>query len=189
MSVYIINVLKKVPLPLFGNAATAAIFSTRKAGTLTRLAPWGVPLGGGALWFVWPAVDQEWKDETGFGSARPAVLKEEEKIELSDEAISKIESAYVVDEHHLSEEEQSVMNAMAEGDFTSLEKDWDEFQLRASNPNDDDDDDDDDDDEDDDEEDDEDDDDEGADGDDTEGAGGDDAEDEDEEDDDDDDDE
>jgi len=180
MSASIINTLKKVPIPLFGNALTATIFGTRKASTLARLAPWGIPLGGGALWFVWPAVDQTWKEEMGFGGSSSPVAQKEEKIELSEEALSKIEAAYVVggDDRPLSEEEQNVVKAMAEGDYSALEKDWDEFQLRASNPNDDDDDDDDDDDE----EEEEDDDDEG-------GASDDDGDEEEDDDDDDDDDE
>ena len=43
-----------------------------------------------------------------------------------------------------SQEEQLVLENIRNGDFSSLEADWDAFQIKASNPNDDDDDDDDD---------------------------------------------
>ena len=64
------NVLKKVPVPLFGTAATAVQFGAKKATSAPRYAQWGVPLAAGGLWFVWPAVDEEWKQSLfQFGSS------------------------------------------------------------------------------------------------------------------------
>mmetsp|Transcript_24902 Transcript_24902/g.31352 ORF Transcript_24902/g.31352 Transcript_24902/m.31352 type:complete len:162 (-) Transcript_24902:74-559(-) len=141
MSAALFNTLKKVPVPLFGSAATAAAFGARKAASIPRFAPWALPLGAGALWFVWPAVDEEWKATT-FGSSAPA--PEEKKVELSPEAIEKVEKAYVVEEKELTAEEKAVVKAVAGGDFSLLEKEWDAFQVKASVPGDGDDDDDDD---------------------------------------------
>jgi len=123
MSTIILNVLKKVPVPIFGSAAYAVQFGMRKSNLLPRLAPWGVPLGIGALWFVWPAVDDEWKGEMGFvGPEIKVTVKIEEKI------------------YKMSALEKQVVEAMKEGDYSYLEKDWENFQNKASNPNDDDDD-------------------------------------------------
>jgi len=159
MSASLLNTLKKLPAPLFGTAATAVSFSARKASSIPRYAPWALPATLGGLWFVWPAVDEEWKQSMGFSSppasaAPPAPAeKEEEKVELSPAQMEKVEKAYIVEEVELTEEEKVVMAAVAKGDFRLLEKDWEEFTVKAMNPEDDDDDDDDDDDEDDDDED------------------------------------
>ena len=152
MSAAAMNALKKVPFPLFGTAATAIAFTTRKASILPKLAPWGLPLGLGGLWFVWPAVDEEWKQSFSAPAAPAAAAPEEKKVELSEEAIEKIDKAYVVEVKELTEVEKAVVKATAGGDFSLLEKEWDTFQEKASNPNEDDDDDDEDDDDDDDEE-------------------------------------
>ena len=158
MSASLINVLKKVPVPLFGTAATAVQFGAKKAASAPRYAQWGVPLVAGGLWFVWPAVDEEWKQSIGFGSTPAEAAKPEEKkegeakpaivVELSEEAKEKIEKAYVVETVELTDEEKAVMKAVSKGDFTDLEKDWDAFTEKAMIPGDGDDDDDDDDDDD-----------------------------------------
>jgi hypothetical protein len=155
MSAAVLNTLKKVPVPLFGSAATAVAFTSRIASKAPKYAPWGVPLGAGALWFVWPAVDEEWKQSIGMGTpapaAAPAPAKEEPKVELSAEALEKVEKAYVSEAEvkELTEEEKAVVKAVAAGDFSLLEKEWDAFQLKATVPGDGDDDDEDDDDDDD----------------------------------------
>lgn len=131
MSTIILNVLNKVPVPIFGTASYAVQFAVRKSNLLPRLAPWGVPFGAGALWFVWPAVDEEWKGEMGL--VAPAVV-ETVKIE---------EPVY-----RMSAMERKVVEAMKGGDYSYLENDWEAFQKKASNPNEDDDDDEDEDDED-----------------------------------------
>ena len=161
------NSLKRVPVPLFGSATTAVAWTGRQLSVLPKLAPWALPLSVGGMWFVWPAVDEEWKQSIGLGSspAAPAPAAEEEKkVELSSEAQEKIEKAYVVEggeeKKELTDEEKAVMKAVAAGDYSLLEKEWEAFQQKACVPGDGDDDDDDDDDDDEDDEDDDDEDDE-----------------------------
>ncbi len=69
----ILNSLKKVPFPLFGTASTAVAWARPKISALPKLAPWGLPLSVGGLWFVWPAVDEEWKQNMGISSPPPAI--------------------------------------------------------------------------------------------------------------------
>jgi len=151
MSASLLNVLKKVPVPIFGTAATALQFGGRKAASAPRYAQWAVPAVVGGLWFVWPAVDEEWKQSI-FGSspeetsAAPAADQKEEPVVLSEDAKEKIEKAYVVETVELTDEEKAVMKAVEKGDFSDLEKDWEAFQVKAQVPGDGDDDDDDDDD-------------------------------------------
>ena len=144
-SLSLLNSLKKVPVPLFGSASTAVAWTGRKVTRLPKLAPWALPLSVGGLWFVWPAVDEEWKQSIGFGSPPPAepAPPAEKKVELSDEAKAKIENAYVVEgevKKELTEEEKAVVKAVAAGDFSLLEKEWESFHVKAMNPEEDDDD-------------------------------------------------
>ena len=152
-SAALLNSLKRVPVPLFGSATTAVAWTGRKLSLLPKLAPWALPLSMGGMWFVWPAVDEEWKQSIGLGSspaaaAAPAPAEEEKKVELSQDAKEKIEKAYVVEEsgeekEELTDDEKAVMKAVAAGDYSVLEKDWDAFQQKAMVPGDGDDDDDD----------------------------------------------
>eukprot|EP00568_Trieres_chinensis_P001353 CAMPEP_0183290680 /NCGR_PEP_ID=MMETSP0160_2-20130417/310_1 /TAXON_ID=2839 ORGANISM="Odontella Sinensis, Strain Grunow 1884" /NCGR_SAMPLE_ID=MMETSP0160_2 /ASSEMBLY_ACC=CAM_ASM_000250 /LENGTH=72 /DNA_ID=CAMNT_0025451333 /DNA_START=52 /DNA_END=270 /DNA_ORIENTATION=+ len=64
-----IRFLTHVPVPLFGNAGLAASLTMQKAKALPRFAPWILPGTVGGLWFVWPAVDEEWKVEVGISKA------------------------------------------------------------------------------------------------------------------------
>ena len=151
MASAVFNSLKQIPAPLFGTAATALAFTKQKITSAPRYAPWALPASIGALWFVWPAVDEEWKQSIGFSrppaAAAPAAVETSSpsplKVELSPAALSKVESAYVVHEEELSDEEKSVLKAMAKGDYSALEQDWDKFQDKATIPGDGDDDDDD----------------------------------------------
>mmetsp|Transcript_2929 Transcript_2929/g.5492 ORF Transcript_2929/g.5492 Transcript_2929/m.5492 type:complete len:176 (+) Transcript_2929:77-604(+) len=148
MSASVLNTLKKIPVPLFGTAATAFKFGSKKVSSAPRYAQWVAPVVAGGLWFVWPAVDEEWKQSIGLGSssaapeAKSAPEKKEEPVVLSAEAKEKIEKAYVVETEELSDDEKAVLKAVGKGDFSALEKDWDSFQEKASIPGDGDDDDD-----------------------------------------------
>eukprot|EP00580_Thalassiosira_gravida_P002961 CAMPEP_0201618654 /NCGR_PEP_ID=MMETSP0492-20130828/39594_1 /ASSEMBLY_ACC=CAM_ASM_000837 /TAXON_ID=420259 /ORGANISM="Thalassiosira gravida, Strain GMp14c1" /LENGTH=62 /DNA_ID=CAMNT_0048087307 /DNA_START=88 /DNA_END=276 /DNA_ORIENTATION=+ len=62
-----------MPVPIFGSVRTATAFIMPKAKTLPRFAGWAGPLGVGALWFVWPAVDDGWQIEMGLKKA-PVVV-------------------------------------------------------------------------------------------------------------------
>mmetsp|Transcript_23324 Transcript_23324/g.32809 ORF Transcript_23324/g.32809 Transcript_23324/m.32809 type:complete len:167 (-) Transcript_23324:222-722(-) len=151
MQAQLVNTLSKIPVPLFGSASTAFKAGCIKASRLPKYASWGLPAAMGITWFIWPAVDPEFKQSLSFGSSSsaespaPAATNDDEKIVLGDEAKAKVENAYVAHAPpELSEDEKSVMKAVAKGDFTDLEKDWDAFAEKASNPGEDDDDDDDD---------------------------------------------
>jgi hypothetical protein len=48
--------------------------------------------------------------------------------------MDKVEKAYVVEEKHLTEQEKNVVKAIGKGDFSELEKEWDNFQIKAENP-------------------------------------------------------
>ena len=72
MSATVMNLLKCVPVPLFGTASTAVAFMSPKVTRLPKLAPWALPAGVGGIWFVWPAVDLEWKQSMGFAPSPAA---------------------------------------------------------------------------------------------------------------------
>jgi len=73
-------------------------------------------------------------------------------VELSSEAMEKVESAYKAGEVVESEADKLMAKGAATGDFTYLESQWEEFNEKAIRPGEDDDEDDDDDDDEDDEE-------------------------------------
>lgn len=137
MNAGLLNSLKKVPAPLFGSAAVALQFGSRKASAVPRFAPWAIPAVAGGLWFVWPAVDEEWKRSL-FGSSSEAAAapaaEAKPAVELDPKVMAKVEKAFVVEEKHLSEQEKNVLKAIEKGDFSVLEKEWDSFQIKAENP-------------------------------------------------------
>mmetsp|Transcript_17214 Transcript_17214/g.26976 ORF Transcript_17214/g.26976 Transcript_17214/m.26976 type:complete len:169 (+) Transcript_17214:112-618(+) len=154
------RLIRTLPLPLFGTLQTATTFTLAKSRALPRLAGWVLPLGVGALWFIWPAVDDEWKQEMGFKSDPEAALKavEEAKakelakktvVELPVEVMAKVEGAYKGEEvdEVTAEEDLMLVKAAGTGDFTYLEEQWEAFNDKAIRPGEDDDDDDDDEDE------------------------------------------
>ena len=65
----ILNAIHPLPVPLFGSVRTASMFLCAKSKALPKMAGWVVPLSTGALWFIWPAVDDGWKIEMGIKSA------------------------------------------------------------------------------------------------------------------------
>lgn len=75
MSASIARLINTLPIPVFGSARTAALFTVAKAKTLPRMVGWAGPLAAGALWFVWPAVDDEWKMEMGLMADPEAAMK------------------------------------------------------------------------------------------------------------------
>mmetsp|Transcript_39823 Transcript_39823/g.83720 ORF Transcript_39823/g.83720 Transcript_39823/m.83720 type:complete len:167 (-) Transcript_39823:297-797(-) len=159
------RLLNTFPVPLFGSVRTAAAFTLPKAKTLPRFAGWLGPGAVGALWFVWPAVDDGWKIEMGLKADPEAAKKAADaapadapkKVELSVEALAKVEDAYKAEEVN-TEDDEPLAKAVATGDFSYFEEKWEAFSEKSGRPGEDDDDDDEDDD-DDDEDDDEDDDD------------------------------
>lgn len=161
--------LLRIPVPLFGTAASAFALGAKKATAAPRYAMWALPGAAGAMWFVWPAVSEEFKisvgmlpdpeAESGEASKTPAVAP---AVELSEEAQEKVDNAYKshdqIVEEKMSDEEKAVLKAVEKGDFGALDNEWDDFMTKSIKPGEDDDDDDDDEDDDDDDEDDDDDD-------------------------------
>ena len=156
--------INTLPIPLFGSARTAALFTMAKAKTLPRMAGWALPLGAGALWFVWPAVDDGWKIEMGIKADPEAAAKAAEAAaaeakakaapvvaELPPEAAAKVEDAYKAQEYVETEDDKMLAKAAATGDYSALEEKWEAFAEKSSRPGEDDDDEDEDDDDDDDE--------------------------------------
>ena len=155
--------LLRIPVPLFGTAASAFTLGVKKATAAPRYAMWALPGAAGAMWFIWPAVSDEFKISIGMlpdpeaeaasssadasASKAPAVAP---AVELSEEAQEKVENAYKshdqIVEEKMSDEEKAVLKAVEKGDLSALDNDWDEFMTKAIKPGEDDDDDDDDDD-------------------------------------------
>jgi len=156
----ITRLIKTLPLPLFGSLQTATTFTLAKSRALPRLAGWALPLTAGALWFVWPAVDDDWKIEMGFQSDPEAALKAAEEARAAEvakksvpvlpaEFMEKVEGAYNKAHNggvEVTEEDVLLVKAAGTGDFTYLEEKWEAFNEKAIRPGEDDDEDEDDDD-------------------------------------------
>ncbi len=151
----IARLARTLPLPLFGSLQTATSFTLAKSRALPRLVGWALPLTAGALWFVWPAVDEGWKIEMGFQSDPEAALKAAEEAKaaeaekkavpkLSAEVMEKVEGAYKSHEVVETEDDVLLAKAAGSGDFTYLEEKWEAFNEKAIRPGEDDDDDEDD---------------------------------------------
>ena len=150
--------LLRIPVPLFGTAASAFTLGVKKATAAPRYAMWALPGAAGAMWFIWPAVSDEFKISIGMlpdpeaeaasssadasASKAPAVAP---AVELSEEAQEKVENAYKshdqIVEEKMSDEEKAVLKAVEKGDLSALDNDWDEFMTKAIKPGEDDDDD------------------------------------------------
>eukprot|EP00563_Minutocellus_polymorphus_P001026 CAMPEP_0181039722 /NCGR_PEP_ID=MMETSP1070-20121207/10643_1 /TAXON_ID=265543 /ORGANISM="Minutocellus polymorphus, Strain NH13" /LENGTH=179 /DNA_ID=CAMNT_0023117637 /DNA_START=137 /DNA_END=676 /DNA_ORIENTATION=+ len=168
--------LLRIPVPLFGTAASALTLGMKKATAAPRYAMWALPGAAGAMWFIWPAVSDDFKISLGMlpdpeaeaaaaadaSAAKTAAVVPAVTVELSEEAQEKVDNAYKSDdqvvEEKMSDEEKAVLKAVEKGDFDVLDNDWDQFMEKSIKPGEDDDDDDEDDDDDDDDDDDEDDD-------------------------------
>lgn len=149
--------LLRIPVPLFGTAASAFTLGVKKVTAAPRYALWAVPGAIGGMWFIWPAVSDDFKISIGMlpdpeaaasssaDSKAPAVAP---AVELSEEAQEKVENAYKshdqVVEEKMSDEEKAVLKAVEKGDLSALDKDWDEFMIKSIKPGEDDDDDEDD---------------------------------------------
>eukprot|EP00567_Pseudictyota_dubia_P004810 CAMPEP_0197449018 /NCGR_PEP_ID=MMETSP1175-20131217/19913_1 /TAXON_ID=1003142 /ORGANISM="Triceratium dubium, Strain CCMP147" /LENGTH=181 /DNA_ID=CAMNT_0042980997 /DNA_START=86 /DNA_END=631 /DNA_ORIENTATION=+ len=158
MAASLTSLLFRLPAPLFGTAGTAFAWGTKKASALPRYVGWAVPGAVGALWFVWPAVSDDWKIEVGImadpeAAAAEAKAKAEAAeaakkpapaiaVELSQEAKDAIATAHKGHEATMSAEEKTVVAHVKAGDFSDLEKDWDTFAEKSIVPGEDDDDDD-----------------------------------------------
>jgi hypothetical protein len=106
----------------------------------------------GALWFVWPAVDDSWKISVGIKAdpeaakaaataAAPSKASEEQSAlaKLPSSAMKQIEDAPKAHAGHgETDEDKLLAKAAKTGDFTYLEEKWEEFAEKASRPGEDD---------------------------------------------------
>jgi hypothetical protein len=148
------RMILRMPAPVFGTVGTGLAIGMNKSRAIPRYLPWGVPAVVGALWFIWPAVDEEFKVSIGMAKdpAAAAAAAAPAEIQLDEEATEKVLKAHRADDHDDEEEEEPLTAAQVEaiakiesGDFTPLEEEWDNFLEKAIRPGEDDDDDDDDD--------------------------------------------
>uniref|UniRef100_A0A6T5YE55 Uncharacterized protein n=1 Tax=Thalassionema nitzschioides TaxID=33649 RepID=A0A6T5YE55_9STRA len=143
-----------VPLPLFGSLSTFTAWGSNAARKFPAAAGWAFPGIVGGLWFVWPAVDQEWKEEMGLARkvVPPGSAPAPKPVELDDSAKAAIANAHKAEGGHTpTETDIQIGKELRMGVTTSLEKEWEAFNDKAIRPGEDDDDDDDDDEDDDDE--------------------------------------
>ncbi|KAL7435675.1 hypothetical protein ACHAXH_007568 [Discostella pseudostelligera] len=147
MSASLVRLIGTMPVPLFGSARTAALWANAKVRTLPRFAGWVGPLGAGALWFIWPAVDDGWKIQMGIkadpeaaaAAAASAAAAAPKKVELSAAATAKVENAYKAHEHEETEDDKLLAKAASSGDYSELEAKWEAFAEKATRPGEDDD--------------------------------------------------
>ena len=152
MSATIGNMLLRLPLPQFGSTPTLLQWGKHSARSARAQVFMGLPAFIFGTWLIWPAVDTEWKISMGF-EKDPKEL--EEKVEAVKKGLIKYDAAATTaidNAYKLSAptaDDIAISKAIAAGDFSALEKEWDAFAMKSVIPGEDDDDDDDDDDEDD----------------------------------------
>mmetsp|Transcript_1421 Transcript_1421/g.2136 ORF Transcript_1421/g.2136 Transcript_1421/m.2136 type:complete len:165 (-) Transcript_1421:193-687(-) len=125
------QIINSTPLPIFGNLRTAALFTTAKVRALPRFAGWIVPLSAGTLWFVWPAVNDEWKDKW---KIQMGIIDDPELLTKR-----AMEGSIGMREREGSEDDDGMLaKAATSGDYGELQARWDEFAEKSSRPGEDD---------------------------------------------------
>jgi len=127
-------VLARAPVPLFGSGELALRYGVKKAAKLPKYALWGAPLVAGGLWFIWPAVGDDTKISLGVmkdpeADAKAKAEKEalEKPIQLPSSATKAIETAFM--SHTGPLVDPKILAKIRAGDFTDLEKDWEQFHV------------------------------------------------------------
>ena len=100
------------------------------------MAGWALPLGAGALWFVWPAVNDEWKIAA---AAKEASASQKKVEDLPPAVMAKVEAAHKEHAAVETEEDKALVKMARSGDFSALESQWEEFAEKSSRPGEDDD--------------------------------------------------
>lgn len=103
--------------------------SVGRAIAQPEMLPWafvGV-VGGG--WFIWPAIDEDWKNQFGLGEKPEeevvvVAVEEAAKPAFDPETQFKIEQAHLKDVEVETEADKLVIVEIKGGDFGSLEKGW-----------------------------------------------------------------
>ena len=122
----------RLPVPVFGSVATFTSWAKNSSRSLMPGALWGFPLVVGGLWFVWPAVDDDWKVSMGFkrNPIPPAVAAD--PVEFDAEAKKAIANAYKPPaEAVLPATDKQIEKELRSGVTTTLEQEWDEFLVKV----------------------------------------------------------
>mmetsp|Transcript_8118 Transcript_8118/g.18833 ORF Transcript_8118/g.18833 Transcript_8118/m.18833 type:complete len:166 (-) Transcript_8118:132-629(-) len=147
-STAMLNALSRFPLPQFGSVATLVLWGRHSSRSLGPASLWSFPFIVGGTWFMWPAIDPEFKQSIGI-SGPDAKLKAAEAaadaartsgVPLDNQAKAAIANAYKAAAPTAADME--VSKQIASGDFSALEKEWDAFAHKAAIPGEEDDDDD-----------------------------------------------
>ena len=155
MSATALRFLSRVPLPGFGNVGIVASYAKNcgRAFGPRLIVPWAFPGFVGFYWFIWPAMGDDFKIRVGW-MKDPTPPEPEPIVTLDAKAIKAIAQAATGESSSSHHEEEGVdeaklgaeiMKALA-GDHAGMEKEWDTFYEKSTNPGEDDDDDDEDDD-------------------------------------------
>jgi hypothetical protein len=130
----------RLPIPIFGSVATLGLWARHSSRAAGPALGWAFPAVVGGLWFVWPAVDEEWKIEMGFMKGDPAALEIEVAatpvdapvIELDAAAKAAVENAYKPPaEQAPTAKDIQIAKELRSGVTDTLEKDWDDFLAKV----------------------------------------------------------
>mmetsp|Transcript_62271 Transcript_62271/g.73768 ORF Transcript_62271/g.73768 Transcript_62271/m.73768 type:complete len:158 (-) Transcript_62271:216-689(-) len=139
MSASMLNLLSKIPVPLFSNARIATQFALQKSHDIPKFAPMGGALAIGGAWLIWPALTDEFKIDLG-------IMADPEAVAQSGTATADVDKKEVMSGVAATSQKVDVWAAVeAKGDFSHLESGWEKFAVDSLKGDDEDDDDDDDD--------------------------------------------
>eukprot|EP00592_Proboscia_alata_P003219 CAMPEP_0194376652 /NCGR_PEP_ID=MMETSP0174-20130528/26686_1 /TAXON_ID=216777 /ORGANISM="Proboscia alata, Strain PI-D3" /LENGTH=176 /DNA_ID=CAMNT_0039157437 /DNA_START=56 /DNA_END=586 /DNA_ORIENTATION=+ len=113
--------LRRVPVPIFGNANLAIQFTSKIVRKAPNYAGWLVPLGIGGTWFIWPAVSDESKVFLG-------LLPDPEAEKLAAEALELANAEKHID---LTEEDIEKHLRRLRGDYSDLHTQWERSTVAS----------------------------------------------------------
>jgi hypothetical protein len=140
----VLRILCNIPVPGFGNAAVLGSYAKNCARAFhpKLVTPWVFPGVVGLYWFIWPAVDDEFKIRIGL-MKDPTPVEEPPPVKLDAKALAAIAKAPMGHvEHGPSEDDvkAEILKSVG-GDQVELKKEWDSFYAKSTKPGEDDDDD------------------------------------------------
>ena len=124
----------QIPFPVFGTVAVFTHWARHSARSMGPAIPMAFPVIVGGLWFIWPAVDPAFKIEWGFmkdPNAKPKVAPE---VKLDVAGKKAADNAYkpAHADHHPTQLEIQAGKELRNGEFTTLEQEWDTFLVKVS---------------------------------------------------------
>ncbi len=125
----------RIPFPVFGSVAVFTQWARHSARSVGPAIPMAFPAIVGGLWFIWPAVDPEFKIEWGFmkdPNAKPKEAAPEAKLDVAGKKAA--DNAYkpAHADHHPTQLEIQAGKELRNGEFTTLEQEWDTFLVKVS---------------------------------------------------------